>query len=67
MSDQPKVIAPIIPFLSVLIFFALVAAATVYVEYSDDKALAAEQIWDHIKTLSLIVTAYFFGERRAMP
>ena len=67
MSDQPRNFSTAILFLSVLIFVALFATALVYLVYSEDKALAAEQIWNHLKALSLFAAGYLFGERRAVP
>lgn len=67
MSDQPKNSSTAILFLSVLIFVALFATALVYLMYSEDKGLAAEQIWNHLKELSLLAAGYIFGERKAAP
>ena len=67
MSDQPRNSSTAALFLSVLILVALLASALVYLVYSEDKGLAAEQIWNHLKALSLFAAGYIFGEKRVAP
>lgn len=48
-------------FLSILIIICMVFFAFFYLCFSQQAVGAAQDIWQHFKTLSLIVVGYWFG------
>ena len=59
-SIKPKTLSII----SIAIIFFMFVFAIVFIYISDDKGLAAIDVWEHIKTISLIVVGYWFGSAR---
>lgn len=53
--------------ISVFIMLGLVVASVIYVHYSDNKAQASNEIWQHFKTISLVMVSHFFGSKYTSP
>jgi hypothetical protein len=50
--------------ISIAIIFYMLAFSLVFINVSDDRSLAASDVWEHIKTICLIVVGYWFGSAR---
>ena len=60
MSDESRSHSLIVVVLSFVIAGGLIVSAIIYFVFCTDKALAAQEIWAHFKSLSLFAAGYAF-------
>jgi hypothetical protein len=61
MSNNHRPPLSAISFISILIILETFAFAFFFIYFSNENAMAARDIWEHFKSLSLIVVGYWFG------
>lgn len=49
---------------SILIVVGMFTFIPLFIIYSDNKGMAAEEVWEHIKALSFIVFSYLYGRNK---
>ncbi len=65
MSYKTKSHSLVVLVLSAVIVAGLVISAFVYFSFGADKALIAQEIWAHFKSLSLFAAGYAFRSKAA--